>query len=83
METMSEVSGKARMATATTTLALRPIRRNQPHRHLDFRLPASLPERITFCCFTPLGLWYFVVGSPGNKHTSLIHPPLQLHKLPL
>ena len=48
-ETLSEVSCKARMATATTTLPLRTFRRNQPHRHPDFRLSVSSTERITFC----------------------------------
>ena len=45
----SEGTNPARMATATTTLPLRTFRRNQPHRHPDFRLSVSSTERITFC----------------------------------
>lgn len=51
-------------------------RRNQPCRHLDFRLRASLTVRgKSPCCFTPPSLWYFVKATPGNEHTSLIHSP--------
>lgn len=52
-------------------------RKNQPRRHLDFRLLASLTGRggKKLPCSKPPSMWYFVKATPGNEYTSLIHPP--------
>ena len=52
----------------------RALRRNQPCWHLDFGPLAfsSFCERINFCCFKLLGLWYFIIIVLRNEYIPFI-----------